>query len=252
MSDGDDLSLHIEFCGERYDIDADRSLTFGRRGDLIIDDNPYLHRQMGRFVTRQSLWWLQNIGSRISFDLRDEVTGTRLPVPPGQQVALAFPTFAIQFQAGPTQYEILGQREVVSALEPPGEVQGTVTIEFGVVPLSSEQHLLLVALCENRMVSGSPGLPTNQTIAARLGWTMPKFNRKLDHLCAKLAREGVKGLRGSAEGLATDRRSTLIDHAIKVKLVQIGDLKLLAKHTSALEDASRDDNSEAGAVPDGD
>ena len=35
----------------------------------------------------------------------------------------------------------------------------------------------------------------------RLGWTLTKFNRKLDNVCQKLARHGVRGLHGSADRL---------------------------------------------------
>ena len=64
-------------------------------------------------------------------------------------------------------------------------------------------------------------------MADRLGWTITKFNRKLDHLCAKLAREGVRGLRGGPDGLALDRRLALVDHAVDVRLVTAEDLGLL-------------------------
>jgi hypothetical protein len=68
-------------------------------------------------------------------------------------------------------------------------------------------------------------------LALRLGWTLTKFNRKLDHLCAKLAREGVRGLRGGPDALATDRREALVEHAITVGLVSDDDLGLLARQT---------------------
>lgn len=46
-------------------------------------------------------------------------------------------------------------------------------------------------------------------------------------LCAKLAREGVRGLRGGPDGLALDRRLALVEHAVDVRLVTSEDLGLL-------------------------
>ena len=202
---------------------------FGRRGDLAIDDNPYLHRVVGRFVHRQGLWWLQNQGSKMSLELRDRSSSSRLSLAPGQQVAIVYPRFSISFTAGPTSYEIDAWRDCCEVpVEELGERVGTATIDFGVVPLSAEQHLLLVGLSEARLVTGREDIPTNQAVAARLGWTITKFNRKLDHLCAKLTREGVRGLRGGPDGLATDRRGALIEHAIAAGLVSHDDLGLLA------------------------
>ncbi len=229
----DTNTLTIEFCGEEWELGPDQSLSFGRRGDLLIDDNPYLHRVVGRFVFRQGLWWLQNQGSKISVEMRDLNTSTRLQVAPGQQAALVYRSFAVCFSAGPTQYELRGDRAGAPLTdEEPFETVGTATIDFGVVPLSAEQHLLLVALCEMKLMSGSEQIPTNQALAARLGWTITKFNRKLDHLCAKLAREGVRGVRGGPDGLATDRRQALIEHALSVGLVAHDDLGLLSRQAS--------------------
>jgi len=229
----DNAILTVEFCGERQSLASEDTLTFGRCGDLVIDDNPYLHRVVGRFVHRQGHWWLQNQGTKITVGLRDLRSATRLSVAPGEQVALLASEFTINFIAGPTSYELSGTRVCLAAEDPMEafDAIGTATIDFGVVPLSSEQHLLLVALCEMRLMD-SDSIPTNQSLASRLGWTITKFNRKLDHLCAKLSREGVRGLRGGPDGLALDRRHALIDHALSVRLVTIDDLGLLARQAS--------------------
>lgn len=221
--------LLVEFCGETHRLAAGESLRFGRRADLCIDENPYLHRIVGRFVSRQGLWWLQNHGSRTSLEVRDLDTTSRQIVAPGQQAALVLSHVLICFSAGPTSYELEVSRVGGEVLgDDVGEPVGTATIDFGVVPLSAEQHLLLVALCEPRLRAGAMDVPTNQAIADRLGWTLTKVNRKLDHLCAKLTREGVRGLRGGPDALATDRRQTLIDHALTAGLVGADDLGLLA------------------------
>ena len=37
--------MRVEFCGEYYEPDAGKVFVVGREGDLLIDDNPYLHRR---------------------------------------------------------------------------------------------------------------------------------------------------------------------------------------------------------------
>ncbi len=232
MSDPEDPhdELVVDYCGEVRRLGPDDSLMFGRRAELEIDENPYLHRVVGRFVRREGLWWLQNHGARMTIELRDRDTPSRLVLASGQQVALTYKQFAVCFSAGPTAYEMevsrQGSGEAFDGVE---SSIGTATIDFGKVPLSAEQHLLLVALAEPRLITGNLQIPTNQALAARLGWTLTKFNRKLDHLCAKVAREGVRGLRGGPDGLATDRREALVEHAIAVGLVDEDDLGLLAR-----------------------
>jgi len=106
----------------------------------------------------------------------------------------------------------------------------TATVDFGVVPLSEKQHLLLVALCAPRL-RGQDELPTSQLAAWSLGWSITKFNRQLDHVCSKLRRAGVRGLCGDTSSRALDRRALLVDHALTTGLVTAGDLGLLARTT---------------------
>jgi hypothetical protein len=40
-------------------------LNFGRAGDLPVDSNQFMHRLVGRVVSREGVWWLQNLGTRI-------------------------------------------------------------------------------------------------------------------------------------------------------------------------------------------
>ena len=97
------------------------------------------------------------------------------------------------------------------------------TTTAGSLPLNDEQRLLLVALCEPWLDdAASNELPTNRQIAARLGWTITKYNRKLDWLCQKYASAGVSGLRGSSDLLARDRRVRLVEHALDTGIVTAG------------------------------
>jgi hypothetical protein len=222
---GDWLTLGI--LGQWRTASSGDSLTFGRRADLYLDDNPFMHRIVGRAVYRQGTWWLQNHCATTQLELRSLASGGNYTLAAGEQLPITSTEFAVRFTAGPTTYELDGRRSGEELIiDDSGEVVGTSTLDFGTIPLSPEQHLLLVALYEssnrnNGTIEGSA------VIAARLGWTPKKFHRKLDAVCLKLAREGVRGLKGDSAGLAESRRAVLLHHAVNSGLVGNGDLGLL-------------------------
>ncbi len=103
------------------------------------------------------------------------------------------------------------------------------TIALGDLMLTDEQRLLLLALAEGtlRDPHSNDELPTNRAVARRLGWSITKFNRKLDNLCNRFSKLGVGGLRGSIDQLATDRRRRLVEHAVESGLIARSQLSLL-------------------------
>ena len=225
FDESDDLM--IDFLGEEHLVTPGESLTFGRRGDLVVDDNPFMHRVVGRFVHRQGVWWLQNHGTSIRVELRETATLVVHPVLPGQQVAVTPASFVIRFTAGPTDYEFEGElRRGPLGVDDRSSVFGTATVDFGSVPLSPEQHLLLVALYESSLRTGGE-IEASAVLSRRLGWTAKKFHRKLDMVCDKLARAGVRGLKGSYATAADNRRTVLLNHALTSGLVSDGDLGLM-------------------------
>ena len=147
--------LMVDFCGEERVLEPAEELTFGRCGGLSIDDNPYLHRVVGRFVHRSGTWWLDHLGRRAPLTVRDANGPTVTTVAPGATLALGHAEFALTFSAGPTHYEILGALEdrewEVDLLGPDG-LDGTRTLDWGRVELNADQRLLLVAMCESRLV----------------------------------------------------------------------------------------------------
>jgi hypothetical protein len=231
--------LFVDFCGEERALTPSATLTFGRAGALEIDDNPYLHRLLGRFVARDGVWWLDHLGTRSPLTVRDAHGPSSATVAPGTSAVLTHGEFVVSFTAGPTNYELLGALEehewAIDLLGPEG-LGGTRTLEWGRVELNADQQLLLLAMCEQRLVDPaaveSP-LPTNRQGAARLGWSLPKFNRKLDHLCEKLHRAGVAGVHGGIGASAADRRRRLVEHALEVGLVTSASLPLLDATASA-------------------
>jgi hypothetical protein len=105
---------------------------------------------------------------------------------------------------------------------------------MGRTTLTPEQHLLLLALAEPVLRSGVRGtatVPSSADVAGRLGWTVTKFNRKLDNVCQKLERLGVRGLHGGPDRLAANRKARLVEYALAVRLVGPEDLPALESLT---------------------
>ncbi|MEO8527634.1 MAG: hypothetical protein ABI435_00990 [Pseudolysinimonas sp.] len=232
---GDPTTLQVEFAGEHYVVAPDTVFAIGRTGDLVVDDNPYLHRRF--LVLRQDgdLWWLENVGARIAATVSDFSGTVQAVLAPGGRLPLGFDAMHVVFGAGSTVYDlrIRSDRPAPRIDEPDadsGAHDGDTTI--GVVSLSPPQRLLLVALCENilRLVDGGRGgIPSSAEASARLGWTLAAFTRRLDYLCQKLERAGASGLRGEKGQLATDRRMRLVEHAVATRLVTRDDLILLQR-----------------------
>jgi hypothetical protein len=98
----------------------------------------------------------------------------------------------------------------------------------------TNREQLMVALAEpmlRREGVSMNELPSSSAAARRLGWTMSKFNRKLDNVCDKLDRMGVQGLRGGAGKLATNRRARLVEYAVTSHVITRADLPILDDET---------------------
>ena len=118
----------VEFVGEEYAVQPSEQFTFGRNGDLEIDANPYLHRQLGVFAyDTEHGWTLYNVGSSIAIDLSDSSSTSRMTVAPGTSVALSFEESILTFSAGPHTYElgveVPQSREDFALGEPPSGTQ---------------------------------------------------------------------------------------------------------------------------------
>jgi hypothetical protein len=98
--------------------------------------------------------------------------------------------------------------------------------------MTPDQVRLVLALAEPALTGRSgrgTALPTSGEAAQRLGWTVTKFNRKLDNVCQKLAAQGVRGLHGEPGHLASNRRARLVEYALAVRLVTRDDLRLIGE-----------------------
>jgi hypothetical protein len=219
----------LDFCGEQFEILDDQVFTIGREADLCLDENPFLHRLFLRFEQRQGLWWLANVGSRMSATVADSDGLVQSWLSPGAETPLIFRCTVIRFTAGQTAYEIeaLLDDPMFSGLAQ--ETAGSGQTTRGSINLTPTQKQMILALAEPILKSGKTiaSIPSSADAALRLGWTLTRFNRKLDNVCERFTSQGVRGLHGSAGKLATSRRARLVEYALAMRLVKTEDLPLL-------------------------
>ena len=230
--------LHIFFIDELTAAQSGDVVTFGRSGDIEVDEaNRYMHRIVGTFFDQDNVWWLTNNSKHGNLTL--SAAGGRLTrLPPAAVAALTEVSGTVRFDSGPTTYELGWTLPGQDPLMPPTssdeqddvDMSVDATRQFGIVNLNHEQKQLLVALAEPVLIDSTAptsDLPANASIAHRLGWSAKKLDRKLDYLCARLASEGVRGLRGEKGFEAIDRRSRLIEHAMSSGMINADDLPII-------------------------
>lgn len=238
-SERDLEALHVEYCGEWFQVGAADEFSIGRDADLSIDDNPFLHRRLLSISrTPDGIWLLVNVGSRLAVTVTDGAGRLQSWLAPGARLPLVFGRTSVVFTAGPTTYEVsIYSAEPVYAETHPSHTGGTTTL--GDIKLTVSQKQLILALAEPMLLregSGIGEIPTSAAAAARLGWSRTRFNRKLDNVCDKLDRIGVQGMRGGVRAYATNRRVRMVEYAISARLVTRADLPLLDLREDFLDD----------------
>lgn len=223
--------LTIDYAGEIIELDPDDDpFVIGRDGDLIIDDNPYLHRRFLEISHSGGVWMLANVGSQISATVNDPSSAVHAWLAPGGQVPIVHGETKISFSAGPTAYE------VILMLDAPPEVSGSIdavvdgTATLGRIELTHDQKLMLVVLSESALRNGMSGMgdiPSAAAAAARIGWTRKRFEKKIDNVCDRLSTAGVRGLKGDLGNQAVSRRVRLVEYAVTTRLVAPEDLDML-------------------------
>jgi hypothetical protein len=228
------MGVTVDFCGEMFAADGSRPLTIGRVGDVEIDDNPYLHRNFLQIVEEGGLWWLANVGTTLTATVADKKGLFQAWLNPGARIPLALEQLTVWFTAGPTTYDfdILVDSPAFTSTgtEEMEENDSTGETTVGRVSFTPDQKLLIVALAEPFLRRGQAGvaqIPSSADAAARLGWKVTKFNRKLDNVCQKVADAGTRGLHGGPGKLASNRKARLVEHALSARLVTEPDLVLL-------------------------
>lgn len=222
--------VSIQFGDVVHELNDGDTVTIGRAADLVVDDNPYLHRRLLQVSAESGVWWVANVGQNIPVSVATEQGEFQALLGPGARLPIVFPRLRLMFTAGPHSYEvvIVCQGSLLSPADPSDAVAGDATR----VPLAltESQKLLVVALAEpvlRKPGGGLTAVPTSAAAAQRLGWPVTTFNRKLDAVCEKLDRGGVEGLRGGAGNLASLRKARLVEYAVLARLVSAEDLALL-------------------------
>jgi hypothetical protein len=236
--------LTVDFCGEIYTVEGPGEFGIGRESDLTIDDNPYLHRRFLSIYEDFGMWWIANVGNLLTATVTDATGTVQAWLAPGAKLPIVFQTMHVMFSAGATTYDfsIHSEEDFFNTSQAISDTGGSTTILP--VSLTTSQRLLVVALAEGVLTQQVPGrgtIPTSAEAAARLGWSMTTFNRKLDNVCDKLDKLGVAGLRGGRGKLATNRRSRLVEYAVATHLVGPEDVPMLDQAaTTAAQEAAQD------------
>ena len=220
----------VLFCGERHEVAPGQVFTIGRDADLVVDDNPFLHRRLLRLEHSANLWWLANAGTRLAATVTDRDGLVQSWLAPGAALPLVLPHTVVLFTAGPTTYEV--EVVVPGSYTPTGVVKESADGATTLAPpvLTATQYLLVLALSEPLLRQGLTGrseIPSSAEAAKRLGWPLTRFNRKLDNVCQKLTRSGIRGLHGGPGALASGRRARLVEYAVASRLVTPERLYLL-------------------------
>lgn len=216
--------LTVEFCGEEFVVGPEDVFTIGREGDLVVDeDNAYLHRRAVELRHDVGFWWIVNVGTRLSVTISGDVGTLQSRIGPGSRVPVVLPSQAIVFTAGDTTYEVNIVCDEPAFSEAPVAPEDSGDATLGAVELTPSQLRLVLALAEpvlRHKGTGSTEVPSSAAAADRLGVPITTFNRKLDNVCEKFTKNGVKGLHGGAGQLATSRRSRLVEYAVSVGIVR--------------------------------
>jgi hypothetical protein len=220
-------------------------LTVGREADLVIDDNPYLHRRFLQVAFVDDLWWLLNLGDQLAATVSDAAGTVQSWLSPAARLPVVFDRTLVRFTAGATSYELELRLERAPFAAPALEREESGETTVGLVPFTYDQRLLIVALAEpilRQEGRGNAVVPSSAEAARRLGWKSTRFNRKLDNVCQKLAKVGVQGMHGAPGELASNRRARLVEYATSVRLVTPDDLEMLEENARRIESGEASDS----------
>lgn len=149
----------------------------------------------------------------------------------GSETPLTAEATTIEFEAGRTRYRLVAHLNVQRAARPENTppMDAHRTISATDVPLTESQLQLIMSLAEPTLKDPGSAIsvPPSKEAAARLGWTMTKFNSKLKNVCDKYAQLGVRGLGPDSDSATMDRRLRLVEFCIFNKVVTIDDLYVL-------------------------
>lgn len=238
------IEAQVDFIGEVTLLGPEDEFVFGRGAevDLEIDNNPALHRRLGRLFCRSGMWWLYNEGSRLSITAHDRQSSSALTLASGCEAPVSWQETVIRISTHDASYEILldlrdaaDRTDAEAKSRPPiSDLEvGNKTVEGATaVGLEGDDRLLLTVLAENKLRNPHAPLvlPANKAVAYRLDWTIRKYNRRLDRICFSFSEAGLRGVVGTVSEHAANRRHVLIEHAVRSGEVTVADLALLDEY----------------------
>ena len=172
----------IIYCGERFPVDPASGCTIGRDADVSLDDNRFLHRVFLEVFEASGFWWVKNAGTHLVATASTPDARIEQRLAPGGAVPLTTTSTTLRFTAGSTAYELEVDLDEAPAWSSAAISSADGATTLARVPLTPTQHLLIVALAEPMLrAPGGRGVsvPSSSEAAARLGWTLQRFNRSL-------------------------------------------------------------------------
>lgn len=231
-------SVTIEYKGETFTISESGPFDIGREADLSLDGNPYLHRRFLRIIQEHGFWWIINIGSSTAATVYDPKAGAQAWLEPTNRLPLIFGHVIVAFSAGPCEYRVEIHNNAPMWRENRFALPVSGDTTMGELTWTTAQKLVIVALAEPMLTwrgRASWGIPSNRDAALRIGWSLKRFERKIDNICSKLDAFGVDGMRGGLHQHASGRRMRLVEWAVSSGLVTASDLALL-RHPEEVKD----------------
>ncbi|MEM9514608.1 MAG: hypothetical protein AAGA42_07080 [Actinomycetota bacterium] len=204
-------SLAVTFIDSRIEVD-DR-LTFGRAGDIELDSNRHLHRQVGAFEQRAGAWWLHNLGSRL-FITVVAADGTRSDLAPGAAHRLTS-SGRLRISVGPSRYELT--YELLASdfddEQSSGDPQGATT-DFHAV-LTPREIDFMVSFAQPILDGSNGALPTYAEVAAAWGVSPKTLDNTVQSIRRKMRH---------ARLIRSDPLESVVRTAVSHSLITIDDL----------------------------
>jgi len=209
-------SLTVDFAGQIHEVDT--VLTFGRAGDLAVDEaNRFLHRICGEFVQRNNVWWLINRGRKTPLVVF--ASDSRVELRPAGSTALTTEAGAVSFVAGPTPYTITYRHGLVPEIESHiaedgAHVTGTVTAAYGAL-LTKREREFLATFARPRLEGARRATPSFKDVASVWGVAEKTVDNTVQAVRRKLRHNGISNI---------DSMEKLLSHLLAHGQIAVSDL----------------------------
>ena len=186
-----------DLIGNRRVVRPGESLTIGRLSDFVVGaEDTSLHRNFLQVWSNGSQWYIKNIGSFVSASIqpRADKAYTAEKLPAGGRKILQPGVSSIYFSTPQMDYEIEvtvaeGVKEPEYSFPPDG------TFTANTFEPNAEQRELLRRLAQPLLdhpyKEPRIAVKPHEELAADLGWSSKKLERKIQYIADTLARLGV-------------------------------------------------------------